>query len=89
MITTVRDAQAALGDVRYGPSSQEKPSTVFRRSLFVVRHVKAGEPFTEQNVRIIRPGTGLHPRHLDDVMDRRAARDLAPGTPLAWDHIVP
>ena len=88
MINAVRETESALGEVRYGPSTQEIPSTVFRRSLFVVRQVRAGEPFTEQNVRIIRPGVGLHPRHLEDVLWRRAAGDLAPGSPLRWEDIV-
>jgi N-acetylneuraminate synthase len=88
MIVAVREAQAALGEVRYGPSSKEKPSTAFRRSLFVVRPVTAGEAFTDQNVRIIRPGVGLHPRHLEDVLGHPATCDLAPGTPLQWEHVA-
>jgi N-acetylneuraminate synthase len=88
LVAGARDARAALGEVRYGPSSKEKPSTVFRRSIFVVRDVRAGEPFTDENVRIIRPGVGLHPRHWDAVLGRQAACDLARGTPLAWDHVA-
>ncbi len=88
MVHAVRETEAALGEVRYGPSSPEKPSTVFRRSLVAVADIKAGEPFTADNVRLIRPGVGLHPRHLDEVLGRRAARDLTRGTPMSWNLIA-
>ena len=88
MVDAVRDAQSALGEVRYGPSPGEEPSLVFRRSLFIVQDVGEGDRFNDQNVRIIRPGQGLHPRHLSEVLGRQAACDLARGTPLDWDHVV-
>ena len=56
-----------------------------RRSLFVVEDVKEGEPFTEKNVRSIRPGNGLMPKFLSEVLGRRAARAVKRGTPMAWD----
>jgi len=84
MVTAVRTAERALGTVHYGVSPEEAASRVFRRSLFVVKDVRAGEPFTADNVRSIRPGHGLHPRHLDEVLTMRAARDIACGTPLDW-----
>jgi len=87
LVREVREVEAALGEVRYGPSEREKPSLAFRRSLFVVRDVRAGEVFTEDDVRSIRPGDGLAPRHLTAVIGRRATRDVARGTPLAWDLV--
>jgi sialic acid synthase SpsE len=60
----------------------------FRRSLFIVADVKAGETLTEKNVRSIRPAHGLHPRHLIEVLGRQATRDVRSGTPLQWDMIV-
>jgi N-acetylneuraminate synthase len=87
MVEAVRTAEKALGRVHYGLSESEKASRVFRRSLFVVRDVKAGEPFTEANVRSIRPGHGLPPKHLPEVLGRRAAVDLPAGTPLRWSHL--
>ncbi len=81
-------ARAALGGVRYGPSAGELDSLRFRRSLYVVRDVRAGEPFTRDNVRAIRPGLGLPPKHLGQVLGRRAVCDLAAGTALAWDLIA-
>lgn len=66
---------------------QEAKSRVFRRSLFVVRDVKAGEMFSEENVRSIRPGHGLPPKYLKDVLGCRAAKDVKRGTPLDWELI--
>ena len=87
MVQAIRTAEKALGEVRYGVSEQEAKSRVFRRSLFAIKDVKAGEAFTEENVSSIRPGYGLHPRYLKDVLDRRAARDIQRGTPLSWELI--
>lgn len=87
MVRAVRTTEKALGRVRYGPTPSEAASLPFRRSLFVVKDVKAGEAFTEENVRSIRPAAGLHPRCLEAVIGRRATRDLAAGTPLKWEHV--
>lgn len=88
MVNAVRVAEEALGDVRYGPGPAEAGSLVFRRSLFVVEDVRAGEAFTPRNVRSIRPGHGLHTRHLEQVLGRVAARDVRRGTPLDWDLVA-
>jgi pseudaminic acid synthase len=88
MVEAIRTVEKALGKVHYGITEQEAKSRVFRRSLFVVKDMKAGEMFTEENVRSIRPGYGLHPRHLKDVLGRRAARDIKRGTPLSWELIL-
>jgi sialic acid synthase SpsE len=77
--------EKALGEVRYEATGREEASRVFRRSLFVVQDMEAGEEFTEENVRSIRPGYGLHTRHLAEVVGRSASRDVPRGTPLAWD----
>ena len=80
-------AEKALGEVRYEVTEREQASRVFRRSLFVVRDMERGEVFTEENVRSIRPGYGLHTRYLDEVLGRRAARDIERGTPLGWELV--
>ncbi len=87
MVIAVREAEAALGAVRYGPSERERSSLAFRRSLFVVEDVAEGEAFTAQSVRSIRPSHGLAPRHLADVLGRAATRDVQRGTPLAWELV--
>lgn len=83
-----RTAWSALGAVTYERKPSEKTSLVFRRSLYVVEDIEAGEPFSEQNVRGIRPGHGMPPKHLPEVLGRRAKTKIARGTPLSWDHIV-
>lgn len=88
MVDAVRVAEKALGSVRFGPGAREASGLQFRRSLFVVADMKRGDVFTKLNVRSIRPADGLHPRHLDDVLGRRAACDIERGMPLQWDLIV-
>ena len=88
MVEAVRTAEKALGEAHFGVSEKEEASKVFRRSLFVVENVKQGEMFTEANVRSIRPGHGLHTRHLGEVLGKRAMRDIERGTPLSWDLVV-
>ena len=84
MVQAIRIAEKALGRVSYELTKGEEASRVFRRSLFVVEDVKVGETFTDKNVRSIRPGHGLAPKHLPEVLGRQAARDLKRGTPLDW-----
>jgi len=78
-------AWQSLGQVRFGTSRAESGSVQFRRSLYVVRDVAAGETLTPTNVRAIRPGYGLAPKHLVEVLGCRAGVAIAAGTPLSWD----
>jgi len=87
MVDAVRIAEKALGEVHFGFAAKEANSRVFRRSLFVVRDVKRGEILTSESVRSIRPGHGLHTRHLPEVLGRPAACDIERGTPLRWDLV--
>lgn len=88
MVEAVRVAEKALGRVSYQVTEREAASRVFRRSLFVVQDIKAGEIFSEANVRSIRPAHGLHPRYLSRILGRRASRDIERGTPLDWKMIT-
>lgn len=87
LVAAVREAEASLGGVRYGPTAGEEASRVFRRSLFVVADVAAGEAFSAENVRCIRPGHGLAPKHLGEVLGRPARTAVGRGTPLSWDLV--
>lgn len=87
MVTAVRIAEKALGEIRYGPRGGELPSVVFRRSLFVVEDVTRGEKLTRENIRSIRPGHGLPPDEISRVVGRKACRNLRRGTPLTWEDI--
>jgi len=88
MVDAVRSAERALGEVHFGLSGKEEASRAFRRSLYLVQDVSQGEAFTTENVRSIRPGNGLHPRHLVEVLGKRAARGIKRGTPLHWELVV-
>ncbi len=87
MVADLGLAHDVKGEPRFGPSPREQASIKYRRSLFVAADVKAGEIFTRTNVRSVRPGTGLHPRHLDEIEGRTAVRDVAAGTPMSWDLV--
>lgn len=80
-------AWSALGEVRIGRQSAADGNQVFRRSLYVVKDIKAGEALSPENVRSIRPGYGLAPAELPNVLGRTALRDLPRGTPLSWADI--
>ena len=88
MVEAIRVAEKALGEVSYEVTEKQQESRVFRRSLFVVEDMQAGEVFTEENVRSIRPGYGLHTRYLGEVLGKRATRDIARGTPLEQGSIT-
>jgi N-acetylneuraminate synthase len=87
MVEAIRIVERALGKVHYGVSERETQSRVFRRSLFVVKDINAGEIFTPQNLRSIRPGYGLPPKFFKEVIGRHATRDIEHGTPLQWDMV--
>jgi len=84
MVEAVRTAEKALGSAQFSCGPREANSLKFRRSLFVVEDMKTGELFTKQNLRSIRPADGLHPRHLNEVLGKRAACDVERGTALSW-----
>lgn len=88
MVKAIRNVEKALGRISYDITPGQTEVRAFRRSLFVVKDVKAGEIFTEENVRSIRPGYGLKPKYIQKVIGKQAAHDIERGTPLAWDHLV-
>lgn len=87
MVHAVREAEKAVGEISFGPRGDEAGSRVFRRSLFVVKDVKAGDEFDDSNVRSIRPGYGLEPKFLDRILGRRASRDVKRGEPMSWELV--
>jgi N-acetylneuraminate synthase len=80
-------AWQSLGGVSFGPTTAETKSIRFRRSLYVVRDLKAGETLTSENVRVIRPGFGLAPKYLDDVLGKTVTQNVRRGTALAWELV--
>ena len=80
-------AWESLGRINYGPTESEKKSLAYRRSLYVTNDIKAGEMFSSQNLRAIRPGSGLPPKYLPMLLGKRLAKDVKKGTPMSWDLI--
>jgi len=85
LVVETKCAWQALGQVCYGPTEAEKGSIQFRRSLYVVKDLKSGDVLTEENVRAIRPGLGLQPKYLEQVLGRRVGKDVKRGTALGWE----
>lgn len=85
LVVETERAWQALGQVSYGPTEKEMKSLVFRRSLYVVKDMKAGDIFTPQNIRAIRPGFGLPPKFIDFLIQKKANQDIKRGTPLTWE----
>ncbi|MFZ0034610.1 MAG: pseudaminic acid synthase, partial [Sedimentisphaerales bacterium] len=87
LVTNIRIAEKALGKVYYGLTKEESKSKIFRRSLFVVKDIKKGQVFSEDNIKSIRPAAGLAPKYIGEVLGKRATVDIKRGTPLNWDLI--
>ena len=87
MIQDIRAAEKAIGIVKYGPTEQEKENIGFRRSIFCVQDIKKGDKFTEQNIRIIRPGYGLKPKYYSEILGETARRDILRGTPIQFEML--
>ena len=87
LVRECRTAALALGTVSYERAEQEQKSLQFRRSLYVVEDMKAGDVFTEKNLRRIRPGMGLSPKYYDIILGKKVNRDIARGTSVQWAFI--
>ncbi len=85
MVDAVRNVEKALGKITYELTEKSKKSRVFGRSLFIVKDIHAGEILTEDHVRSIRPGVGLAPKYLSDVIGKKVRVSIKKGTPLSWD----
>jgi len=88
LVDDCKSAWSALGSVGYSLAESERANTRFRRSIYAVKPIKAGQPLTAENVRAIRPGFGLPPKHMPEIIGRTAARDIAYGEPLTWSAIA-
>ena len=87
MVSDIRKIEQAKGKICYQRTKEELNSLCFRRSLFVVHEMKKGERFTQENLRSIRPGHGLAPKYMEEVLGKIAACDISRGTPLSWNLI--
>lgn len=88
LVAETHRAWLARGSVQYGAGPSEQKSLAYRRSLYVSRDIRRGEIFTRENVRIVRPGYGLAPRHFSEVLGKAAAADIRRGTAVTWDVVA-
>ena len=87
MVDDIRDALEIKGNVQYGPTEKEEDNLKFRRSLFAVKEIHAGDTFTEENVRSIRPSNGLKPIYLKELLGKKAKRDIPYGMPILEEDL--
>ena len=87
MVREVRNVEKALGKVTYDLNAEQLDSRIYSRSLFVVKDIKKGEIFTEDNVRSIRPGIGMHTKHWEEILGKTARCDVKKGTPMDWKYV--
>lgn len=88
LVVETERAWQSLGQISYGATKAEQKSLAFRRSVYIAEDVAAGEVLTAKNLRIVRPGHGLAPKHYDMLLGRRASRALKAGTPATWDVVI-
>lgn len=89
LVKKVHQTQKIVGNILYGPSEKEKTSFVFRRSVFAVKDIQKGERFTEENIRVIRPGYGVKPKYYPAILGLPAREKLERGSPIQLDSIKP
>lgn len=87
LVEETRNAWLALGRVCYGVTEKEKVSIRFRRSIYVIEDINAGEKFTTKNLRIIRPGEGLPPKYYDILLGKNSSRNIKRGKPMSWEYV--
>jgi len=87
LVAETERAWRSLGTITYGATENEKPSMLYRRSLYTTRDMVAGEVFSADNVRCVRPGYGLQPKYLGIILGKKVSRDVKAGTPIKWELI--
>ena len=87
LVNSIRNVEKALGKIDYSLNEKKKKNRIFSRSLFVIKDIKKGEKFTEENIKSIRPGNGLHPRYYSDILGKKSRCDVERGTPIKWELI--
>lgn len=88
LVEETERAWQAIGKITYGPTEKEKASLKFRRSIYVAKDIKAGEIFTEENIRIVRPGYGLEPKYYPTLLNKIAKKNYIMGTPIQFEDLI-
>ena len=82
MVNAVRDAEEAIGNVSYELGPKAKIQSIFKRSIFAAKDIKKGEVFTRENIKIVRPGYGLHPKYYEELLGKKSKKDIKRGEPI-------
>ena len=87
LVTETKRAWQSLGEVKYGPTKSEESSLKYRRSLYISQDIRSGEVLSEKNLRVVRPGFGLHPRYFEELLGTKVLKDIKKGEALNWRHV--
>lgn len=87
LVAETKKAWQALGEIKYGPTEEEKNSLVFRRSLYIAENMEAGEIFNKKNLKVIRPGFGLAPKYYETLLGKKVSKKVKKGTPVTWELV--
>ncbi|MGE7931971.1 pseudaminic acid synthase [Viridibacillus arvi] len=87
LVIETERAWQAVGSITYGPTEKEKASLKFRRSIYVSRNIRTGEKFTNENIKIVRPGYGLEPKYFDKILGKVATKEFKEGTPITFEDM--
>jgi sialic acid synthase SpsE len=87
LVTETERAYLAMGHIQYGIQQAETKSRLFKRSIYVAKDIAAGEEFSKENLKVIRPGDGLAPKFFEQVLGKTAKQNLKAGTPLTWENL--
>ena len=87
LVEETKRAWESLGQVSYGPTDAERESLIFRRSIYVAKDIKAGEVFTKENIKVVRPGLGLAPKYYETIIGRKIKFNATKGDSLNWKDI--
>jgi len=88
LVIETERAWLSLGKISYGVTEAEKKSLIYRRSLYISQNIKKGDLLTPENLRTIRPGLGLAPKHYDILLGKTVNQDVNKGTPMSWDILA-
>ena len=87
LVNDVKNAKKTLGTANYNLSEGEQRSKLFRKSIFVAQDIKEGQTLTEENIRVVRPSNGLHPRYYNSLLGKKITKNISKGTPFDWSMI--
>ena len=87
LVSESKNIKTALGKIKYGPTTSERKSMIFRRSLYVVKDIKKNEIFSNTNIKSIRPALGLKTSNLEKIIGKKSSKNIKKGTPLSWKMV--